>query len=489
MWHATVRTSDREPKEHIVTAGKMVIGRMSDCEIIVDDVSASRRHAELNYIPAKDQVTVTDLNSTNGTFVNRQRVIGPHPLEHNDVIRIGQVSITLSRVESGPLTDQGIAGSHRYTRELLLESLDQNAVLLYEVARQLNTVTDINTALTEVGTLIKRSMGADRCEVVLADQFPKLNEMGWPASLVDDAIKNQSAVVIADLAEKLGVEAIDNPELFQIHSAMCIPVIGGNDLLALLCMYRSKKNPRPFDQRDMQLAVAIGHQTALTIQRMYLLEKVGREQQVHQLLLRFLAPQEAQFILQDYLKSGTLPGLAEQKVSILFADIAESTSLAERLGMQPFASILNRFYGDATDLTFANGGMIKYMGDGVMAVFVQTDAAPDHEERAVRTGVSLLSKVKTTGHLDSNQRIIMGVSVNTGTAMVGYVGTNERAEFTVLGDTVNVAYRMQDFARPYRLVIGPATIAAIIGKYQTQRLGNVLVRGRERPIQLYEVLY
>jgi class 3 adenylate cyclase len=489
MWYATVRSSDREPKEHQLRVGKMVIGRMNDCEIIVDDVSASRRHAELNLNPAKDLVTVTDLNSTNGTFVNRQRVIGPHPLQNNDSIRIGQVTITITRVETGPQKAQGISGSHRFTRELLLESLDQNAVLLYEVARQLNTVTDINTALTEVGALIKRAMGADRCEVVLAKHFPQLNEMGWPACLVDDAIKNQSAVVIADLAEKLGADAINNPELFQIKSAMCVPVIGGSDLLALLCVYRSKKNPRAFDQRDMQLAVGIGHQAALTIQRMYLLEKVGREQQVHQLLLRFLSPQEAEFILQDYLTSGTLPGLAEQKVSILFADIADSTALAERLGTQPFATILNRFYEDATDLAFANGGMIKYMGDGVMAVFVQTETAPDHEERAVRTGVSLLSKVKTTGHLDARQRIIMGVSVNTGTAMVGYVGTHERAEFTVLGDTVNVAYRMQDFARPYRLVIGPATIAAVIGKYQTQRLGNVLVRGRERPIQLYEVLY
>jgi adenylate cyclase len=489
MWYATVRSSDREPKEHLVKVGKMVIGRMNDCEIIVDDVSASRRHAELNLNPSKDQVTVTDLNSTNGTFVNRQRVIGPHPLQHNDAIRIGQVTITITRVETGPQKDKGISGSHRFTRELLLESLDQHAVLLYEVARQLNTVMDIDTALKEVGTLIKRSMGGDRCELVLAKQFPQLYEMGWPACLVDDAIKNQSAVVIADLADKLGVEAINNPELLQIQSAMCVPVIGGTDLLALLCIYRSKKNPRPFDQRDMQLAIAISHQAALTIQRMYLLEKVSREQKVHQLLLRFLSPQEAEFILQDYLQSGALPGLAEQKVSILFADIADSTSLAERLGTQPFATILNRFYEDATHLAFANGGMVKYMGDGVMAVFVQTAEAPDHEERAVRTGISLLSKVKTTGHLDASQRIVMGVSVNTGSAMVGYVGTHERAEFTVLGDTVNVAYRMQDFARPYRLVIGPATIAAVIGKYQTQRLGNVLVRGRERPIQLYEVLY
>src|SRR5512136_372137 len=108
MWYATVRSSDREPKEYLVKAGKMVIGRMTDCEIIVDDVSSSRRHAELNFNPSKDQVTVTDLNSTNGTFVNRQRVIGPHPLQHNDAIRIGQITITITRVETGPQQAKGI---------------------------------------------------------------------------------------------------------------------------------------------------------------------------------------------------------------------------------------------------------------------------------------------------------------------------------------------------------------------------------------------
>lgn len=489
MWYATIRSSDSEPKEYTIKVGKMAIGRMTDCDIIIDDVSASRRHAELNLNPVKDQVTITDLNSTNGTFVNRQRVIGPHPLQSNDVIRIGQLNINISRVETGPQQMKGITGSHRYTRELLLESLDQYAVLLFEVARQLNTVTDIDTALREVGVLIKRSMGADRCEVVLAKQFPQLSEMGWPVGLVDDAINKKSAVIIGDLTETLGIEAIENPELFHIRSAMCIPVIGGNDLLGLLCMYRSKDNPRPFDQRDMQLAIAISHQAALTIQRMYLLEKVGREQQVHQLLLRFLSPQEAGSILKDYLQSGSLPGLAEQKVTVLFSDIADSTALAERLGMQSFAEILNHFYQDATDLVFANGGTIKYMGDGVMAIFVKTEDAPDHEERAVRTGIQLLTKVKATGHLDEENRVVMGVSINTGSAMIGYVGTSERTELAVLGDTVNVASRMQDYARPYRLVIGPATVAAVIGKYQTQRLGNVLVRGREQPIQLYEVLY
>jgi len=80
------------------------------------------------------------------------------------------------------------------------------------------------------------------------------------------------------------------------------------------------------------------------------------------------------------------------------------------------------------------------------------------------------------------------VAINTGQAMVGYVGTKERAEFNVMGDTVNIAYRMQDYARPYKIIVGPATVAAISEKYHFRRVGAVSLRGREQTIQAYEVL-
>ncbi|MEJ5224491.1 MAG: adenylate/guanylate cyclase domain-containing protein, partial [Anaerolineales bacterium] len=67
-------------------------------------------------------------------------------------------------------------------------------------------------------------------------------------------------------------------------------------------------------------------------------------------------------------------------------------------------------------------------------------------------------------------------------------GTEERAEFAALGDPVNVAYRMQSFSRPYRVVIGPATMAAIVGKFETRRIGETSLRGRSKPVQVYEVL-
>ena len=158
------------------------------------------------------------------------------------------------------------------------------------------------------------------------------------------------------------------------------------------------------------------------------------------------------------------------------------------MGVQRFAAILNQFYNDSADIIFKYGGMLKYLGDGVMATFVDVPGEPEPPVRAILSGRELLGRVKTTGHLVLNQRIVMGVSVNTGVAMVGYIGTHERAEFNALGDVVNVVFRMQEYARPNRIVVGPRTVAAIVDKYPTRRIGAVTLRGREGSVQVFEVL-
>jgi len=173
---------------------------------------------------------------------------------------------------------------------------------------------------------------------------------------------------------------------------------------------------------------------------------------------------------------------------VMFSDMANSTTLAERVGTQAFAQILSNYYQTATDIVFSQGGIIRYLGDGILAVFMNTPTIPNPEERAILAASSLVQRINATGALTSNQRFVIRVAVNTGKAMIGYVGTDERAEFTVLGDTVNVAYRMQEVAGPYKVVIGPTTMAVVMNIFKTQRIGAISLRGREKPINLYEIV-
>lgn len=484
MWTLILRSSEGDPQEYALQPGSNTIGRRSDNHICISDISASRVHAEFIYDVAADTLTLQDLGSTNGTFVNREKITQPYSLQPKDIIRIGAYVIQVERTNPEEPTKQK-SGTRPLTRELLLESLDQHAVLIYEVSRQLNTVLDLDSALKQVSTLVKRTLGADKCEVILADKFDHLTELGFPTSIAAMAIEEQSAIIIPDAeSEKIS----DSTSLYRIRSALCVPVLSGEQVIGLIYMYKTDPSAAPFNQRDLQLAVAISHQAALTIQRMQLLDKVKEEQRIRQLLQRFLSPPEAEFILQDFIRTGRLPELAERKATVLFADIMDSTGLAERFGAQKFGKILSRYYQNLTDIIFEKGGMVdKYLGDGIMAIFGITDAKPLPEVRAVEAAVRIFDKLAEINR-EIAEPINIGIGINTGTVVAGYVGTQQRVELTILGDTVNVASRLQSQARPNRILVGPATVAAIVGHFQTQRIGAVNVKGRTKPIQVHEVV-
>ena len=467
MWNLIVHIPDSFPKPYELGDGKISIGRAMTNDIVLEDAAASRHHAEFRVDEAAKKVSIVDLDSTNGTFVNHERISGECVLKANDVIRIGQVIFNLVSPGDENETKQGATGTHLFTRELLLESLDQHAVLLYDVARKLNFATSLEMIVDALTVLIKHSLGVQTCEILMKDKFEQFDGTRGTA-LALRAIKNRSAEV--------------SP------SEMYVPILGGDDILALMHLKKERPGTRAFTRSHLQIAIAISHQASLTIQRMNLLEKVRKEEQIRQLFTRFVSPSEVKLLLHNYLETGELPPLHEEKVTVMFVDIAESTGMAEKMGVKKFADVLNHFYSDSADIIFKHNGMLKYLGDGVMAIFVDVPGEPIPEERAILSGRELLVRTKTTGHLILNQRIIMGVSINTGVAMVGYIGTRERAEFNALGDVVNVAYRMQEYARPNRIVVGPATVAAIVDKYPTQRIGAVNLRGRESFFQVYEVL-
>jgi adenylate cyclase len=451
-----------------LTSGKMVIGRMANCDIVIDDASASRRHAELFYDSMTGMVTINDLNSSNGTFINRQRISRLSRLQNGDVIRIGQTVMYLTKVDDTPTNRKGVAGTRLFTRELVLEAVDQHPVTLNEITEQLNPVVDVDSAISLVTDLIKRSLGVDVCEIILAQDFNK---------------------IAMEKAEDLKVRTIRNSSVEANPLALCVPVMSGEKPFALIYLERNRPGAQPFDKREMQLAVGISHQTALALQRIELLERIRREGQVKQLLLRFVSPIEADDVLKDYLKTGDLPGLAEKKVTVLFVEIADSTGLAARIGPKVFSLFLDTFYQSATQIVFRNGGMVKYLGDGLLAVFMEVKHKQDPEDRAVTVARDITEFVKKAEPPEPGRPWVVGVAINTGKAMVGYLGTRERAEFNVLGNLIKMTYRMQEYAVPNRIFVGVSTAEAIRNKYLVQRVGNLAMRGSEQPIQVYEVSF
>ena len=244
MWFLTIKNPGSEPLQIKLVPGKMLIGRAVTSDIVITDVSASRRHAEIYFDPLTELVTVNDLKSSNGTYVNRQKINGFFRLQDADVIRIGQTVMHLSRVTEKSSEASGITGTRQFTRELVLEAVDEHPIQLYEVTEELNSMVDLDATVNMVSTLLQKTLGVDICDIILSQDFGKVDEQG-AVPLLARSIKNSS------------IEATP--------LALCVPVMSGGKPLALIYMEKNRPDARPFDKRDMQLAVAISHQTALTL--------------------------------------------------------------------------------------------------------------------------------------------------------------------------------------------------------------------------------
>jgi len=149
------------------------------------------------------------------------------------------------------------------------------------------------------------------------------------------------------------------------------------------------------------------------------------------------------------------PGGAEVEISVVFADVRGSTALAERSSASAFRRLLQAYYRAASTAIDVHGGIVdKFLGDGVMALFIPVITGENHAGRAVDAGRAILGAVEREGL--ARQGLMVGAGVHTGNAFVGVVGSDEKIDFTALGDTVNVAARLGGLAGSGELLVSRA---------------------------------
>ena len=182
----------------------------------------------------------------------------------------------------------------------------------------------------------------------------------------------------------------------------------------------------------------------------------------------------------------------ELEVSVLFSDIRGFSTIAERLSARDIAEIVGRHLGAMAEVVAEHGGTIdKFQGDAVMVIFGAPDPQPDHAERALRCAIAMQarqSELNAEGWgTDLVDGLHIGVGVNTGQVIAGAVGGGGRLEYTVIGDAVNIAQRLQSEAEGGEVVASAATVSAAHG-VEAEPIGMRQVKGREEPIEVYRVL-
>jgi class 3 adenylate cyclase/tetratricopeptide (TPR) repeat protein len=180
-----------------------------------------------------------------------------------------------------------------------------------------------------------------------------------------------------------------------------------------------------------------------------------------------------------------------RQVTVLFADTAGFTALAEKLDPEDVHQILDRCFELITGAVHRFEGTInQYTGDGVMALFGAPIAHEDGPRRAVHAALAIQQELRDLGQELQRQRgfgLQMRIGLNTGLVVVGKIGDDLRMDYTAVGDTTNVAARMQQLARPDSVVVSEATHKLIAGYFETLDLGELQVKGHD-PVRAFEVL-
>lgn len=224
---------------------------------------------------------------------------------------------------------------------------------------------------------------------------------------------------------------------------------------------------------------------------MIVIEDITAEKRVKSTMSRYIDPSLADELLTH---GDEILGGKSTLATILFTDIRGFTALAEELGPQGTVSLLNEYFTIMMDCLQSQGGILdKFIGDAMMAAFGIPFSTGDDEDRAVRAAISMIRALavwnaqRAENGLPSVQ---MGVGINTDVIVSGNIGSARRMDYTMIGDGVNLAARLEGACKHYhaRILISGNTLKRLKGVYRIRDVDRVIVRGKSEPVGLYEVL-
>lgn len=220
-------------------------------------------------------------------------------------------------------------------------------------------------------------------------------------------------------------------------------------------------------------------------------EDVTKEQRLRGTLARYMSQDVAERLLDE---GEAALGGRTLTATVLFSDIRDFTALSERLGPQGTVRLLNDCFTLLVDIVMSHHGTLdKYLGDGLMAVFGAPFSSGDDAGDALRSAVAMLRALREFNLRRSQEglpRVQMGLGLNTGQVVSGSIGSPRRMDYTVVGDGVNLAARLEGANREYgtQLLISEFTLAELGGSYQLREVDRLRVRGRQQPVAVFEVL-
>ncbi len=481
----------------------VVVGRAADATAVIADVTVSRRHAELT---ATDHgLTIRDLGSSNGTSINGARVTNGHVVP-GDTVVFGKVAFQLLPNEAtttpadlppeGSIIRKVTLGSDPDTG---LESAQLRRIL--DLAKRLSGEIDPERLTAAIVDLTFDLLPVDRVSLLLVDEasgelIPASSKTRLEDGTGTRVPRSIAMRAVADKAPILTESAVDDDRfrsgsvmLQSVRGAICTPLMASKDQVLGVLYVDTLTATRPFREDEATMLFAFGGLAAVSLSKLAFAEVMRREAQVRANFERFFAPGVAARIAKE---KGTI-GLAGERrpVTILFSDIRGFTAMAETMAPDALGALLTEYFSEMVDIVFDHGGTLdKFIGDAIMAVWGAPLASPDDADRALEAAVAMqrrMEQLNARWEGAGQPRWSIGIGINYGEVFAGYLGSERRLEYSVIGDPVNTASRLCDDAEPGQIRLAEPFVQQLTTRPALTRLPDIELKHKQNRVVVFSL--
>jgi adenylate cyclase len=529
MAHKLVRRGRDAVREWPLHGRRLTVGRDPTNDIVVDDptFSVSRFHARLQLEGGTWRIVDTD--SRNRVYVNGERIepgdLGARRLSDGDTLVLGGLELRLVREESESVVFDETRGRNEesWTRSLVardlngligappaaalskdaeeaLERAKKALNVLTAVGRRIAAVTPVDDVIDGLVDLVFQATSAERTALFLWDAdaarlVPKRTRtraggesvtLTVSESLVERAFL-EKAVVQMDPRGALSASMLD----LRLRSAVAVPLLDESKAIGVIYADTSLLSGA-FDPFSVALLSALASHTAIALEQTRLLLQARAEGQKRARLERYLA----RGVVDRILALGeSSPGLSmrseEADATVLFCDMAGFTARSEELAPHEVLLLLNRCFSHMTEVVHDAGGTVdKYIGDCLMAVFGAPLEQHDHARRAALAALGLRDAITRLNESEDFIPVGFRIGMHSGRVVAGDVGHVARRDWTVLGNTVNLASRIQSaVARPGQIVLSGDTRERLGDEFDLRPVAvERALKGIKREVRAFELL-
>jgi len=479
---------------------------------------------------------IVDGGSRNGTYLNGTMIEEPVELSNGDRITIGSTDLYFQGEEeeadgtdadgSFHRADRGTVTIHneevqthirsrvpqkvrdRFLPEEEIEDTDvlrrdyEKLRIAHELSGSIGLEMDLDVLLEKILDKAFELFPADRGVILLKnDETGELTPM-------EARSETEEGVADVRISETILSKVVDKKEAFlssdamsdsrfsgsesilvgQIRSTMSVPMLHDDELYGVIHL-DTKMASGAFTEKDLQILTGFGRRAAGLVEHHRLLKRMEEEIVVREQVRRLLPPELVEEVVDGEIsleKGGEL-----RRATVMFADIRNFTNYSEQMPPTEVVSNINQYFEVMVDVVFEfEGTLDKFIGDEIMAIWGAPISQPDDADRAVKCAIAIqeaLAEYNEERRDEGQVTFEVGVGLNTGEVVAGYMGSTKRMNYTVMGDTVNTANRICSEAGPGEVYIGENTFEEVGHLLESEQLPETQLKGKVEQVDIYHV--